>query len=158
MGGNATVLGTYEINAQICFPAGGIDPNAVQILTHEVGICLSYWDFAPGYFYVDGAAAAGYTSFLYDRLGVGGSDNPGPIQVVQTPLEVNIAHQLIQILKFSVFSPTEFKNVIGTGHSFGSEITKTITAQYLNDIAAAILTSFSTFMAGLQTFLTSLDL
>jgi pimeloyl-ACP methyl ester carboxylesterase len=155
--GNATVTGVFDIHAQICYPSGGIDPNAVQILTHGLGFGLGYWDFAPGYSYVDAAAAAGYTTFLYDRLGVGGSDKPDPILVVQAPLEVNIAPHLIQMLKSGILSSTAFENVIGVGHSFGSEITEAITAQYPDDIAAAVLTGFSRSMAGLPTFTTSLD-
>jgi pimeloyl-ACP methyl ester carboxylesterase len=158
LAGNGTVLGTYEISAQICYPASGINPDAVQILTHGIGFGLGYWDFAPGYSYVDVAAAAGYTTFLYDRLGVGGSDKPDPIQVVQAPLQVNIAHQLIQKLKAGAFSSTKFENVIGVGHSYGSEITEAITAQYPNDIAAAILTGFTPSVAGIPSFISSLDL
>lgn len=158
LAGNGTVSGTYEINARICYPSSGINPKAVQFLTHGVGFGLGYWDFAPGYSYVDAAAVAGYTTFLYDRLGVGGSSKPDPIQVVQAPLEVNIAHQLIQMLKAGSIASTKFENVIGVGHSFGSEVTEAITVQYPNDIAAAILTGFTTGQAGLPTFVTSLDL
>lgn len=158
MAGNGTVSGMYDISAQICYPASGIDPKAVQFLTHGVGFGLGYWDFAPGYSYVDTAAAAGYTTFLYDRLGVGNSSKPDPIQIVQAPLQVSIAHQLIQLLKTGFIASTKFSNVIGVGHSFGSEITQAITNQHPTDIAAAILTGFTTGQAGLPTFVTSLDL
>lgn len=158
MAGNGTVSGTYDINAQICYPSTGINPKAVQFLTHGVGFGLGYWDFAPGYSYIDVAASAGYTTFLYDRLGVGKSSTPDPITIVQAPLELSIAHALVQMLKTGSIASTKFESVIGVGHSFGSEITQAITVQYPTDLVAAVLTGFTMGQAGLPTFVTSLDL
>ncbi|KAE9982234.1 hypothetical protein BLS_006393 [Venturia inaequalis] len=158
MAGNGTVSGTFDIYAQLCYPSTGINPKAVQFLTHGVGFGLGYWDFAPGYSYVDAAAAAGYTTFFYDRLGVGNSAKPDPITVVQAPLEVSIAHTLIQMLKSGAIASTKFESVIGVGHSFGSEVTQAITLQYPDDFVAAILTGFTTGQTGFPSFVTSLDL
>jgi hypothetical protein len=47
--GAATVSGTYNINAQLCYPRStGINANTVQILTHGVGfdkVCLDPIEF-----------------------------------------------------------------------------------------------------------------
>jgi hypothetical protein len=84
----SNVSGTYNINAKLCFPTGG-SPNAslVQPLTHGVGFDKSYWElFSADLSYADNAALAGYTTLFSDRLGVGLSDHPDPIQVIQPPL------------------------------------------------------------------------
>jgi len=128
--GKATVADTYNINAQLCYPRStGINASSVQILTHGIGFDKSYWDVAPGYSYVDVAAAAGYATFSYDRLCTGLSDHPDAHKVCQAPFEVAIAHSLIQMLRNGTFSSTSFQKVIGTGHSFGSAITQAITSQ-----------------------------
>lgn len=86
-----------------------------------------YWDFAPGYSYVDVAVQAGHGAFFYDRLGVGKSSTPDALSVVQAPLEVEILHSLITTLKSGSISNSTFSTVIGTGHSFGSILTQAIT-------------------------------
>jgi pimeloyl-ACP methyl ester carboxylesterase len=101
---------------------------------------------------------AGYTTFSYDRLGIGSSDHPDPIQAVQAPLHIAIAHSLIQKLRSGVIASTKFENVIGVGHSLGSELTNAITTQYPNDLSAAVLTGFSVDTAGQPTFFSALDL
>lgn len=159
VGANANVSGTYSISAQLCYPRDtGLNASAVQFLTHGVGFDKSYWDVAPGYSYVDVAAANGYATFSYDRLGVGLSEHPDAIQVVQAPLQVSIAHELVRMLRAGDIASTSFEHVIGTGHSFGSFITQALTLSYPADLDAAVLTGFSTSMTGLPTFITSLDL
>jgi hypothetical protein len=71
---------------------------------------------------------AGYTTFFHDRLGVGFSDHPDPIQVVQEALEVSIAHDLIQQLHNGSIASTKFAKAVGVGHSLGSELTNNVTA------------------------------
>lgn len=118
----------------------------------------TYWDFAPGYSYVDVAAQYGYASFFYDRLGVGKSDKPDPIQTIQGPLEVEIAHTLANSLREGRFSDLKFQKVVGAGHSFGSIITNTITKQYPEVFDAAILTGFGTDLSNQPLFLQALNL
>jgi pimeloyl-ACP methyl ester carboxylesterase len=160
MGEKHNVSGTHNINGKLCFPVGGApSASSVQLLTHGVGFDKSYWDFfSAQYSYQDAAALKGYTTFSYDRLGTGLSDHPDPIQVVQGPLEVAIAHSLIQLLRSGAIGSTSFKKVIGVGHSFGSDITNAITAQYPQDVDAAVLTGFSVDSTGMIPFLSGLDL
>lgn len=118
--GKATVVGTYSIGATLCTPANDTKPKGVQLLSHGIGFDRYYWDFAPGYSYVDVAVENGYAAFFYDRLGVGTSSKPDAISVVQAPLEVEILHNLAFMLRTGIYSNTTFSSVVGVGHSFGS--------------------------------------
>lgn len=120
MDGKATVAGTYSIGATLCTPANDTKPKGVQLLSHGIGFDRHYWDFAPGYSYVDVAVENGYAAFFYDRLGVGVSEKPNAISVVQAPLEVEIAHNLACMLRNGSYSNDTFETVVGVGHSFGS--------------------------------------
>lgn len=111
-----------------------------------------------GYSYVDVAAEHGYASFFYDRLGVGSSDKPDPIQVIQAPLEVEIARTLATSLRKGTFSGQKFGKVVGVGHSFGSIITQAITQLYPEILDAAVLTGFSSDLSNQPTFLQALNL
>lgn len=54
--------------------------SATECRFPDYEIVRSYWDFAVNgtdeYSYVSAAAAAGYTTFRYDRLGTGLSEKP----------------------------------------------------------------------------------
>ncbi|CAD0086325.1 unnamed protein product [Aureobasidium vineae] len=158
MGGMQSISGNYTIASTLCMPANGTMPSSVQLLTHGIGFDRYYWDFAPGYSYVDSAIEQGYATFSYDRLGVGMSSTPDPIKTVQGPLEVSIANQLAMMLRSSMFANTNFTTVIGVGHSFGSAITQSVTANHPSTFDAAILTGFSTNQSAIAPFLTALNL
>lgn len=158
MAGTQNVSGTYEIGATLCTPANDTAPKGVQLLTHGVGFDRYYWDFAPGYSYVDVAVENGYAAFFYDRLGVGVSEKPNAVSVVQAPPEVEIAHNLAMMLRSGSYSNNTFETVVGAGHSFGSLITQSVTSQYPSALDAAILTGFSVNSTSLPPFLTGLDL
>lgn len=143
--GRSQVSGTYKINSRLCYPVGltALNLNTVQFLIHGIGFDKSYWDIAPGYSYIDAAAAAGYATFSFDRLGVGLSDHPDAIEVVQSYLEVEIAHSLIQSLRSGAIGAQAFSTVVGAGHSFGSIQTVGLAAQYPKDLDAIILQGFT---------------
>ena len=142
------VTGTYGIYSQLCFPNGSINATSIQFLTHGFFCDRNYWNIAPDYSYVDSAAQAGYTTFLYDRLGTGLSDHPDPVQTVQGPLHVAIAHELIQLLRTGGIASHTFEHVVGVSHSFGSIMTTAVTSQYPDDLDAAVLTGFATGVKG----------
>lgn len=145
-GGRQQVNGTFNINSRLCYPIG-INSfnklNTIQFLIHGIGFDKSYWDIAPGYSYIDTAAAAGYATFSYDRLGTGLSDHPDAIEVVQSYLEVEIAHSLIQSLRKGAIGAQTWSTVAGAGHSFGSIQTIGIAAEYPKDLDAVILQGFT---------------
>lgn len=125
--GTRNVSGTYALGATLCTPANNTKPKGVQLLTHGVGLDRYYWDFTADYSYVDRAVEAGYATFFYDRLGVGESEKPDALDVVQAPLEVEIANSLATMLRKGAFGGDAFEKIVGVGHSFGS-ISKSLAA------------------------------
>ncbi|KAL8702627.1 MAG: hypothetical protein Q9201_004205 [Fulgogasparrea decipioides] len=151
-GGTRTVQGTYGIAGNLCVPADSAKAGAVktvEILTHGVGLEKSYWDIAPGYSYVDAAAVAGYATFAYDRLGVGQSDHPDPIQDVQAFLEVEILHGLAQLFRTKTIGGYGFTKIVGVGHSFGSIVQVGVNSKYPKDFDGVVLTGFTNTLANL---------
>ncbi len=138
--GTQHISGTYAIYSQLCFPKGPTTSSTLQFLIHGGGYAREYWNNAPGYSYVDFAAERGYPTFLYDRLGCGLSDHADPLTVVQSPLEVAIAHELVQQLRNGAISNLVVEKVFGVGHSFGSQQLNGITSAYPKDLDAAELT------------------
>lgn len=160
-GGQRIIKDTYTIYGKLCFPAGASGPKmiqTVQFLTHGDTLDSTYWDIAPGYSYIDAAVAAGYATFSYDRIGVGRSQHPDPLQVVQGPLQVEIAHALVTMIRNFQIGPYSFKNVVGVGHSAGSAVTQGLTTKYPQDFDAVILTGTSTSTNFFGTALASFEL
>ncbi|KIW13889.1 hypothetical protein PV08_06670 [Exophiala spinifera] len=151
VGAATPISGTYGIYSQLCFPRStdSINSTTVQFLNHGAGFDRSYWNVAPGYSYVDFAAAQGYTTFLFDRLGTGLSDHPDPLQVVQYGIQVEIAHQLIRKLRAGAISKHAFTSVVAVGHSFGSIQLTGITSTYPHDVDALVLTGFTADPSGM---------
>ena len=145
-GGNNTFSARYRISAQLCYPANATDRKhikTVQLLTHGLSLDHNYWDI-PGFSYVDAAAAAGYATLNYDRLGVGQSEHPDPVQVVQIAAHAEVAHGLVQLLRAGALGGHAFGSVVGVGHSLGSIISTGVTFKYPRDFDAAVITGLST--------------
>jgi len=152
-GGPVNVSETFNIAAKLCYPKNWTPSSStktIQFLTHGIGFNQSYWDFAQGYSFIDVAAQAGYPTFSHDRLGVGASDHPDPIQIVQAPIQVEIIHQLVSFLRGGKLAGTTFKNIVGVGHSFGSIQSVGVAAKYPKDFDGLVLTGFSTDTGSLQ--------
>ncbi|KAI1758675.1 alpha/beta-hydrolase [Hypoxylon sp. FL1150] len=149
-GGASVISGDYSIFVKLCLPS---DPEilaqvkTVQLLTHGATLDHTYWDIAPGYSYVDVASAAGYATLSYDQLGVGNSDHPDPIQVVQATAQVAVTHALVELLRNTELGGYRFDKVVGVGHSAGSTLTQAVTTQYPQDFDAVILSGTSTSAA-----------
>lgn len=110
----------------------------LQILTHGIGFDRSYWDFSYAnynYSYVNQALAKGYSTFSYDRFGIGGSfpgnETVDPINEVQSSLEIAILEQLTIMLRGGSSSSSssgsyaslpipKFAKTVHVGHSYGS--------------------------------------
>ena len=91
--------GVFNISAQLCHPASSQNALVIQFLTHGVGFSKSYWDFASlNNSYIDVEALSGHATFSYDRLGIGESSHPDPIQIVQGPLQTAVAQSLLRLL------------------------------------------------------------
>ena len=145
IGGPNPVSGSYGIYTKLCYPASEENKvSTLQILTHGGTLDHTYWDIAPGYSYVDAAAAAGYATLSYDRLGTGLSDHPDPVQVVQLPIQIEIAHAIVQKARNAAIGGFNFDKVVGVGHSLGSALTQGVAAKYPSDFDALILQGTST--------------
>jgi len=154
IGGPVQVTGTYSIFSKLCVPVTGPIKPAVHFLTHGGTTDYTYWDFASNYSYVDAAAAKGYATFSYDRLGTGKSDHPDPIKVVQVGVQTVLAHTLVTYLKAGKCG-VSFTSVIGVGHSLGSALTQAVSASYPSDFSTLLLTGHSMFQGGVSIGLAS---
>lgn len=114
-----------------------------RCLTYGIGLDKSYWNIAPGNSCVDAAAAAGYATLAYNRLAVGKSDHPDPLQVVQCPADIQNLHGLTQILRTGKIGSQSFKYIIGVGQSYGSIVRLAQNAKYPKDVDAAVSAPFT---------------
>ena len=142
--GPTQVVGRFQISARLCIPVGAAptDLKTVQVFTPGLTLDQDYWDI-PGYSYVDAAAAAGYATLTYDRLGIRNSQHPDPVRVVQNTAHVEIAHGLTQLLRTGQLGGRRWDQVVGVGHSQGSQISLGVTAKYPQDWRAVVLTGLS---------------
>ena len=144
--GSFSVDDTFNIAATLCFPNSsgpGKLPSTIQILGHGVGLHRSYFDITPGNSYVEAAAQAGYATLAFDRLGVGGSDKPDPINVVQANVHVEVLHGLAQGLRKGLIGSQPFRNIVGVGSSFGGIVQIGASAKYPDDFDAVVISSVS---------------
>ncbi|CEL52521.1 hypothetical protein RSOLAG1IB_05725 [Rhizoctonia solani AG-1 IB] len=139
------IEGTYGIWTQICRPQGKSGSTPLIIGIHGINFDHSYWEFgySKEYNFIEAANKAGYAVLTYDRLGVGQSDKPDGIDVVQSSTEVEILHQIIQKARAS----KKYSKLLGIGHSFGAMQLTGIAARYPADLDAVILTGYTPSMA-----------
>ncbi|KAI0840743.1 Alpha/Beta hydrolase protein [Hypoxylon sp. FL0890] len=145
----ATISGTYTIGATYCEPDSG-PGSALQILTHGVAFDRSYWDFPAqdhNYSYVNAALSRNYSTFAYDRLGLGSSSRGDPVNEIQTALEVSALHALTVLLRHNAVPGIEarYEKVVHVGHSYGSLQTWALTAMYEGISDGIALTGFAEF-------------
>lgn len=150
---------TFNIGAQLCYPVSQQNQTTIQFLTHGIAFSKTYWDFAlPNNSYIETAAKAGRATFSYDRLGIGNSSHPDPVQVVQSGIQVVIAEQLVGLLRQGRLANRKFSHVIGVGHSYGSLITTSVAASSPATFDAVVATGFSTNRTGGNQFTSALNL
>ncbi|TLD21636.1 hypothetical protein E2P81_ATG08224 [Venturia nashicola] len=146
--GYQTVSGKYEIAATICHPDKG-PSSTLQILTHGIGFDRSYWDFSYNnynYSYVSQATDKyGYSTFFFDRLGIGMSTRGEPVNEIQVNLEIAALQALTTIIRNGSLPGCSYKpkKTVHVGHSFGSiqSYSLTVLAPHLSD--GLVLTGFS---------------
>ena len=147
----ATIYGTYQIYGQFCKPTVKEvgRANTLQVLVPGVTYGHVYWngfDATPtvGYSYAAFANAKGYATLAIDRLGVGKSDHPDPVAIVQRTFQAELYHDLFKQLRgigrqrYPMF--TNWQKIIWVGHSFGSALGTYIATKYSQDADAFILT------------------
>ncbi|KAK4550470.1 hypothetical protein LTR36_000049 [Oleoguttula mirabilis] len=146
--GYQTVSGNYSIAATYCTPDSG-PAKVVQVLTHGIGFDRSYWDLSfnnYNYSYVKEAVEEyGYSTFSYDRLGIGMSSHGEAVNEIQALLEVDALRALTEDLRNGIIPGVSEKygKVVHVGHSFGSQHSYALTAMYPNISDGIVLTGFS---------------
>jgi hypothetical protein len=154
IGDSKTINSTFAIYTKLCLPADLQAPphrNSVQFLTHGGTLDHTYWEFAPEYSYVDVAAAKGFATFSYDRLGAAKSAHADPWQHLQMSVQKDIAHKLIQMLRSGNIGGITFRHIVGVGHSLGAALTQAVSGDYPSDFDAIALTGHSAFSVGAST-------
>jgi len=105
---------------------------------------------------VEWAAAAGYNTFRYDRLGTGLSEHPkDAYNVVQASTDVAIAIKIISMLSTGAIGGHSGIKVIGVGHSYGSAQLNYVTKVAPKSLAGVVLTGFSFNGTAVPLYLTS---
>ncbi|KZS87160.1 hypothetical protein SISNIDRAFT_447105 [Sistotremastrum niveocremeum HHB9708] len=144
--GTHTVNETFQISGKLCTPSGQSSGGGVlEFATHGIAFDSAYWEVGgpnSPYNYASSAVASNHSIFYYDRLGTGSSSHPSGTQTVQSGVEIEIAHNLIQYFRSG--KQGQFDKIVGVGHSFGSIISYGITAQYPDDFDDVVLTGYST--------------
>jgi pimeloyl-ACP methyl ester carboxylesterase len=144
---STTVSGDYSIRATFCHPSAG-PTRALQILTHGIGFDRSYWDFPYSdyhYSYVQRALDHGFSTFTWDRPGIGESSRGNPINEMQASLEVTALTELTRRLRDGAIPevPCVFEKFIHVGHSFGSILTNALASKHPELSHALVLTAYS---------------
>lgn len=143
-----TFSGDYEIAATYCQPDKG-PSSVIQILTHGIGFDRSYWDVPfndYNYSYVAEAVDHyGYSTFTWDRLGIGMSSLGDPVQEIQALLEVDALKELTLAIQGGKVDgiPNCFEKYTHAGHSFGAQHTYALTAMYPDISDGITLQGFS---------------
>ncbi|KAK3397542.1 Alpha/Beta hydrolase protein [Sordaria brevicollis] len=179
--GTQTVSGTYTLKAIYCQPSSHSKPHkkgkkdkdddVLQILLHGATYNKTLWSgygFDYPYDWQSFAASQGYHTLAVDRLSHGDNDaqNLDPLNEVQMPLQTELLHQLISLVKSppkpkpntNVTNPTTisltpsksnnplhrtFPKIILVGHSLGSYLSVSLARSYPLDPTALILTGYS---------------
>ncbi|KAJ4419613.1 hypothetical protein N0V85_000941 [Neurospora sp. IMI 360204] len=166
--GTQTVSGTFTLNAIYCQPAPSSHKNknknehkdVLQILLHGATYNKTMWSgFGFGYPYDWQAFATspeqGYHTLALDRLSHGENDPRGldPLNDVQMPLQTELLHQLISVIKTQPNTNTTssktyplgktFTKIVLVGHSLGSYLSVALARLYPLDASALVLTGYS---------------
>ncbi|KAL7904240.1 Alpha/Beta hydrolase protein [Trichoderma velutinum] len=126
--GTATQTNTYTISGTFCAPSDSKvqKKDTVLLLTHGLGFDRSYWDpevHPEEYSFVNYAIAQGYSTFSYDRLGVGASSVVSGY-TNQASIQMAILQSLAKSIRSGNYSTSGKapKKLVLVGHSFGSAL------------------------------------
>lgn len=121
--------------------AGTHPSGTVQLLVPGGTYGHTYWDLPYGdgsYSYARNAAAAGYTTFDIDRVGIGHSSHPAGA-TLDFPAQAVALHDVIGALRAGLVGGHAFAHVMWVGHSVGSELAWDEIPRF-DDVDAVILT------------------
>jgi pimeloyl-ACP methyl ester carboxylesterase len=144
LGPPVNISTTFSIAATYCTPVGK-KSDVVQLLSHGLGFDRTYWNLDGDNNYKNAAAASGYATFFYDRIGTGLSSKPDPYTMIQVPIELAILVELTKLLRSGKISPKIPKalKVVHVGHSYGSQLTNALVASLPELSDGAIMSGYS---------------
>lgn len=131
-----------RMHGTLCVPISGGSASTVMVLVPGGTYNHRYWDFPyrpQTYNFRERMNAAGYATFVVDRLGTGDSSRPRSA-IVTAAVQAGAVHDVIQALRDGRIGA--FPKVILGGHSLGSMVAVLEAATY-NDENAVLLTGFS---------------
>lgn len=144
----ATIKKSYKVAATYCEPDTGAS-SLIQLLTHGIGFDRSYWDVSINdynYSYVAEATDKyGYSTFAWDRLGVGMSQHGEAVNEIQSALEISALYNLTMQLREGTIPGIHcpFDKVQHVGHSFGSIQSYSLAVLHPEASDGLVLTGFS---------------
>lgn len=163
--GMKEVTQSFKISGIYCEPKDGKVKDTLQVLVHGIGFDSNYWNFQSSklgvkeadYSYAYAAAAKGYATFRYDRLGTGSSERPADgYNVVQGPTEVGILTSVAKMVKnTNKIGGKKWKKTVLVGHSYGSVQSNAVSQASPELIDGLVLTGFSAYSMGLPFYLVS---
>ncbi|WWD16467.1 hypothetical protein CI109_100893 [Kwoniella shandongensis] len=141
------VEGIYSLWFEYCEPKEG-KPKGIFQTHHGLVGNAGYWnvllDGKTDNSFAESAAAAGWATLSYDRLGVGRSAKPDGTNVVQIALETAQSIVIAEKLREgSLDSVGSFETVVGVGHSYGSALLSGVASVAPDTFDALILTGFT---------------
>ena len=147
------VSGSQKIYGQYCEPTTNYPgrSNNLQLLIHGNSydhLYFNAFDTTPLSLANSWAAYAnanGYPTLAIDRLGIGKSSHPDPINVVQAPYQAELYNTLINLLRSStkLSIPTGWKKIIWVGHSYGSILGTQVSTKHPDAVDAFVQTGIA---------------
>ncbi|WRT65743.1 uncharacterized protein IL334_002691 [Kwoniella shivajii] len=141
------VNGSYNLWFEYCEPKNG---NATGIFQTHHGIVgnAGYWnvqlDNSPNNSFAESAAAAGWATLSYDRLGVGRSAKPDGTNIVQISYEIAQSISIAESLRSGNLSDLgQFNKIVGVGHSYGSNLLTGVASVSPSAFDGLVLTGFT---------------
>lgn len=131
------------VHGTLCMPAGG-GAGTVMVLVPGATYDHSYWDFPyqpRTYNFRMAMNAAGYATFVVDRIGTGLSSRPLSTLVTSTG-EAEAVHGVVQALRAGRIGGERFSRVVTGGHSLSSAIA-IIEAGTYHDVDGVLLTGYA---------------
>lgn len=122
---SATDTTPYNVSGRLCLredSARGL--HTVEMFVSGLTYDHNYFNasYQPNtYSYIYAATSRGYSTFNWDRLGVGLSDHP-PADKLTLQSHAYVASQIVQKLRAGLIGGRAFTTVVGVGHSFGAAV------------------------------------
>lgn len=140
------VSGTYSMWFEYCAPTNGA-PRGIFQAHHGLVGNAGYWNVRLDNgrnSFAESAAAAGWATLAYDRLGVGRSAHPDGLQTVQINYEIAQSAVISRMLRAGQLSDLgAFNKIVGVGHSYGSIMMAGIASVAPTVFDALVLTGFT---------------